>query len=72
MVGGLLLSVGIVQLASADSKEGLRFARQIGMATAVTLLTIDAIYIPKGEMRLTYLQDALCELGWLKAWSGLQ
>jgi hypothetical protein len=67
-VGGLLLSIGCVQLTAADSAEGLRVARRLGIATAVTLLAVDAFYIPKGDMRKTYLQDALCEAAWLAAW----
>ncbi|HVM36346.1 MAG TPA: hypothetical protein VM784_13530 [Actinomycetota bacterium] len=67
-VGGLLFSIGCVQLAAADSAEQLPTARRLGIATALTLLTIDLAYIPKGEMRWTYWQDVLCELGWIAAW----
>ena len=67
-VGGLLVSVGLVQLASRNEQE-LVSARRIGIGTALTLLAIDAIYVPQGKMRWTYLQDALCEVGWLAAWA---
>ena len=67
-VGGLLLSVGYVQLTADDSEDSLAVARRLGIATAATLLVIDLIYIPKGEMRKTYLQDLACEVGWIVAW----
>ena len=35
----------------------------------LTLLGIDLVYIPRREMRWTYWQDALCEIGWLAAWA---
>jgi len=66
-VGGLLLSVGLVQF-TADSDEELQLARRLGILTALTLLVVDAVYIPNGDMRKTYLQDAACEIGWLAAW----
>src|SRR3712207_2277335 len=64
-VGGLLLSIGAIQFTSAENEEDLRVVRKLGVATAATLLLIDLIYIPRGEMRKTYIQDALCEVGWL-------
>jgi hypothetical protein len=67
-MGGLLFAVGCVQLASADSPEEIGLVRRLGIATAFTLLAIDLVYIPKGEMRWTYWQDALCEVGWIAAW----
>lgn len=67
-VGGLLFSIGSVQLAAADSSEEMPSIRRLGIATAATLLAIDLRYIPRGEMRWTYWQDALCEIGWIAAW----
>lgn len=67
-VGGLLVSVGYAQLAAEPSTKGLAVARRIGISTALTLLTVDLFYIPKGEMRNTYVQDALMEVGWIIAW----
>ena len=67
-VGGLLFAIGCVQLAATDSPEELRIVRHLGIGTAFTLLAIDLVYIPKGEMRWTYWQDALCEVGWIAAW----
>ncbi len=67
-VGGLLLSVGYVQLTADDSEESLAVARRLGIATALTLLAIDLTYIPKGEMRKTYVQDLASEIGWIVAW----
>ncbi|MFN2588783.1 MAG: hypothetical protein ABR613_11800 [Actinomycetota bacterium] len=67
-VGGLLFSIGVTQLAAADSPKEMPAVRRLGLATAATLLAIDLVYIPRGEMRWTYWQDALCELGWIAAW----
>ena len=67
-VGGLLFSIGCIQLAATDSEQELVSIRRLGIATAATLLAIDLIYIPRGEMRWTYWQDALCEIGWIAAW----
>jgi hypothetical protein len=67
-VGALLVSIGCVQMTADDSKESLQVARRLGIATALTLLLIDLVYIPKGEMRKTYLQDVVCEAGWIAAW----
>jgi hypothetical protein len=46
-VGGLLLSIGCIQLVAADSSEEMVSVRRLGIATAVTLLAIDLVYIPK-------------------------
>lgn len=67
-VGALLLSIGIVQGRALQSDEALAVARSLGIATALSLLAIDIVYIPKREMRWTYWQDALCEIGWVVAW----
>lgn len=67
-VGGLLFSIGCVQIAADDSPEGRSSARRLGIATAVTLLAIDLLYIPRRQMRWTYWQDAACEVGWIVAW----
>jgi hypothetical protein len=67
-VGGLLFCIGWVQLTSRDSPEAIAMTRRLGVATALTLLLVDLVYIPKGEMRWTYWQDAACELGWIAAW----
>ena len=67
-VGGLLFSIGCVQIAVEDSQQPLRVIRNLGLATAATLLMIDLVYIPRGDMRKTYVQYAICELGWIAAW----
>lgn len=67
-VGALLLSIGIVQTRAQTSEEAVGVARSLGIATALSLLAIDLAYIPKGEMRWTYWQDAACEVGWIAAW----
>ena len=67
--GALFMSVGIAQLMTEDSPESIRFARRVGVGVALTYLTIDLIYVPKGRLRMTYLLDALMEAGWLYAWA---
>ncbi len=67
-VGGLLFSIGSIQLMASDSPEDVATARRLGIATALTLLAIDLVYIPKRHMRWTYWQDAACEIGWIAAW----
>ncbi|SEB84986.1 hypothetical protein [Streptomyces melanosporofaciens] len=67
-VGGLLVSNGVSQLVGATSAEGRTVARRVGLTTALTLLAIDLVYVPKGRIRPTYLLDAAMEAGWITAW----
>ncbi|MEV7990568.1 hypothetical protein AB0O67_01240 [Streptomyces sp. NPDC086077] len=67
--GGLLVSAGAAQLASAAGPQGRAHARRIGLGTSVTLLVIDLIYVPKGRIRPTYLLDAAMETGWIASWA---
>ena len=67
-VAGLLTTVGAAQLLSRDPEQ-LHVARVVGVGTAATLLAIDAVYVPKGRISRMYLQDAVCELGWLAGWA---
>src|SRR4051794_17003950 len=57
-VAGLLVSNGGTQLFAPTSEDGLIVARRLGVGTAATLLLIDVVYVPKGELRKTYLIDA--------------
>ncbi|MFJ8467871.1 hypothetical protein [Streptomyces swartbergensis] len=66
--GGLLVSAGVAQLAAAPDPQGPAQARRIGLGTALTLLAIDLIYVPKGRIRPTYLLDAAMQTGWITAW----
>lgn len=68
-VAGLLTGNGVVQLLAADTAEGRRHARRVGVVTATTLLAIDLIYVPSGRIPKTYLLDAAMEAGWLAAWA---
>ncbi|MBC2644378.1 hypothetical protein H5400_37035 [Rhodococcus wratislaviensis] len=68
-VGGLLTGNGVVQILSTDSAEGWRRARDLGVATATVLLTIDLLYVPAGRIPKMYLLDAAVEIGWLAAWA---
>jgi len=67
-VAGLLVTVGVAQLGTRDARD-VRTARVLGVGTAATLLTIDLVYVARGRIRPTYLQDAVCEAGWLAAWA---
>src|SRR3954470_21869504 len=66
--GGLLASVGVAQLAAAGGAQGPAHARRIGLGTAVTLLAVDLVYVPKRRIRPTYLLDAAMQTGWIAAW----
>ncbi|MFF7449705.1 MULTISPECIES: hypothetical protein [unclassified Streptomyces] len=66
--GGLLVSAGLAQLAAAEDPHGSAHARRIGLGTALTLLAIDLLYVPKGRIRPTYLLDAAMQTGWITAW----
>ncbi|MFI9150229.1 hypothetical protein [Streptomyces sp. NPDC053367] len=66
--GGLLVSAGVAQLAAVPAPWGPAHARRIGLGTAVTLLGVDLVYVPKGRIRPTYLLDAAMQAGWIYAW----
>ncbi|MGV9273757.1 hypothetical protein [Streptomyces griseosporeus] len=66
--GGLLVSAGLVQLAAATDAHGAAHARRIGLGTALTLLAVDLVYVPKGRIRPTYLLDAAMQTAWIAAW----
>ncbi|MEV5320088.1 hypothetical protein AB0K92_20925 [Streptomyces sp. NPDC052687] len=67
--GGLLASAGLAQLAAAsDPSGGPAHARRVGLGTALTLLAVDLVYVPKGRIRPTYLLDAAMQTGWITAW----
>lgn len=66
--GGLLVSAGLTQLGAATDARGPAHARRIGLGTALTLLAVDLVYVPKGRIRPTYLLDAAMQTGWLAAW----
>jgi hypothetical protein len=70
-VAGLLVTIGVAQLLSRTDAE-LETARRLGIGTAATLAAIDLIYVPKGRISPAYLQDLLCEAGWLAAWTLLE
>ncbi|MFF9523711.1 hypothetical protein ACF1DV_17305 [Streptomyces achromogenes] len=65
--GGLLASCGLAQLAAAGP-GGPAHARRIGLGTALTLLAVDLVYVPRGRIRPTYLLDAAMQTGWITAW----
>ncbi|MET9830745.1 hypothetical protein ABZ078_15815 [Streptomyces sp. NPDC006385] len=66
--GGLLVSAGLAQLLAAPAPEGAAQARRIGLGTALTLLAVDLVYVPKRRIRPTYLLDAVMQTGWITAW----
>ncbi|WAL63938.1 hypothetical protein ORV05_23465 [Amycolatopsis cynarae] len=68
-VAGLLVAVGWAQFSAAETKEGRRLARRLGLGTAAALLAIDLRYAPSGRIPRTYLLDAALEAALLAAWS---
>ncbi|MCZ0206009.1 hypothetical protein AB0F45_11880 [Streptomyces achromogenes] len=66
--GGLLASCGLAQLAAAAGPGGPAHARRIGLGTALTLLAVDLVYVPRGRIRPTYLLDAAMQTGWITGW----
>ncbi|UGY91336.1 hypothetical protein [Streptomyces gobiensis] len=67
-VAGLLVSGGLSQLRSCCAPECLAQARRTGVGTALTLLAIDLVYVPRGQARRSHIIDAAIEAGWLVAW----
>ena len=67
-VAGLLVSVGYTQ-GKAGTEEDWVHARRLGIASASTLLAIDAINVPRGRIRWTYLIDAAEQAGLIAAWA---
>ncbi|MEU8804533.1 hypothetical protein [Spirillospora sp. NPDC048819] len=67
-VAGLLVSAAWSQLRAGSSPEGRAHARRTGLGTALTLLTIDLVYVPRGRLRWTHLLDASMEAAWIAAW----
>ena len=68
-VAGLLTGNGAVQILSPDTDQGWRRARDLGVAPATVLLTIDLLYVPAGRIPKTYLLDAAAEIAWLAVWA---
>jgi hypothetical protein len=65
---GLLATSGWSQLLTRSVPGGLAQARRTGVGTAVTLLAVDLVYVPRRRIRPTYLLDAAMQAGWLAAW----
>jgi hypothetical protein len=68
-VAGLLVAGGWTQLRAISTDDGLARARDLGLGTALTLLAVDLVYVPRGRLRWTYLLDAAVEAAWIVAWS---
>ncbi|GAP46273.1 hypothetical protein [Streptomyces azureus] len=66
--GGLLVSAGVAQLAAPPGPQGPAQVHRIGLGTALTLLAVDLVYVPKGRIRPAYLLDAAMQPGWITAW----
>ncbi|MEV6739648.1 hypothetical protein AB0N14_23005 [Streptomyces sp. NPDC051104] len=65
---GLLATSGWALLRTPAVPGGPAQARRTGVGTAVTLLAVDLVYVPRGRIRPTYLLDAAMQAGWLAAW----
>lgn len=40
-----------------------------GVWPLVSMQTFEAVYVPRGRISRMYVQDAVCELGWLAGWA---
>jgi hypothetical protein len=69
-VAGLLVGNGMMQLRAGREGRGIGSARQVGMATAATLLAIELRYGIPGRIRRTYLLDVPVEVAWIVLWLG--
>jgi len=67
-VAGLLTSVGYAQVRAGTPQEWGQ-ARRLGVGTALTLLAIDIVYVPRGRIRWTYAIDAVGEAALLVGWA---
>ncbi|MFI2352762.1 hypothetical protein ACH492_38450 [Streptomyces sp. NPDC019443] len=60
-VAGLLITCGWSLLLSSPTSESLSRARITGLGTALTLLAVDVVYVPKGQARRSHVLDAVIE-----------
>ena len=67
-VSGLLVTIGVEQLRSVRSGQGLQSARRMGVGTAATLVAIDVFYASRGRISKVYLLDAVVEVMILTSW----
>lgn len=67
-VSGLLVVIGLNQLATRRSTVSIRLARRLGIGTAAVLAAVDVFYVPAGRISKMYLLDAAMEVGWIVAW----
>lgn len=67
-VAGLLVVNGAAQLLAADTADAVAVARRLGVGTALTLLIVDLVNVPRRRVPPTYLLDAAVEAGWIVAW----
>ena len=67
-VAGLLVVNGVAQITARPSDDGLRQAARLGLGTALTLGTIDAVYASRGRISKVYLVDAVFEAAWVAGW----
>ncbi|MEV7691646.1 hypothetical protein ACFW1F_31900 [Streptomyces bungoensis] len=68
---GLLATAGCSMLLGPATTDGLRQARRTGVGTAMTLLAIDLLYVPRCRIRPTHLLDAAMQAGWLTGMASL-
>ncbi|WP_460683237.1 hypothetical protein [Modestobacter lapidis] len=68
-VAGLMVANGVVQWRAEPSDDGLAGARRVGVGTALTLGSIDLVYVGRHRISRMYLVDAVLEAGWVLAWA---
>lgn len=67
-VGALVTVIGGVLLAAARSRRVTPEIILLGIGSALSLATIDVVYVSAGRISSIYLLDAVAELGLAGAW----
>ena len=67
-VGALVTVIGTVLLSAGWRRRVTRDVLLLGIATALSLATIDVIYVSAGRISKIYLLDAVVEAGLAVAW----
>ncbi len=67
-VGALITAVGAGLLQSSGKDDVPAEVETIAVASAVSLATVDVIYVAKRRIRPVYLLDAIAELGFVALW----
>jgi hypothetical protein len=66
-VGGLLLTVGLVEATASEEPAAVGQARRVGLAVSMTLAASDIWYASRGRISRMYLADAAVQISWIAA-----